>query len=101
VAAPTQPIIPALQPNQESSSLTSSTSPLSGNNVISLPSSIHPLESVAMKMELRDLSSGTYELKIAHTESPYLIYANFKDKMTTQELNKLTQAMASRFENIS
>ena len=101
VAAPTQPIIAAKQPNQDNNPLTSSNSPLSGNNIVSLPSSIHPLESVAMKMGLRDLSSGTYELKITHTESPYLIYANFKDKMTTQELNKLTQAMASRFENIS
>ena len=91
----------SIQPTKENSPFTSSTAPLSGSNVVSLPSSIHPLESVAMKMELRDLSSGTYELKITHTESPYLIYANFKDKMTTQELNKLSQAMASRFANLS
>ena len=70
---------------------------LSESNVSSLPNNIHPLESVAMKMGLRDLSSGTYELKITHTESPYLIYANFKDKITTQDLNKLSQDMASRY----
>uniref|UniRef100_A0A7M5WYX1 Tudor domain-containing protein n=1 Tax=Clytia hemisphaerica TaxID=252671 RepID=A0A7M5WYX1_9CNID len=83
-------------------SVTSSvTSSPSSANKSTLPSSIHPLESAAMKIDLRDLSGGTYELKITHVESPYMIYANFKDRIVTKELNDLCVLMASTYANDS
>lgn len=67
--------------------------------VSTLPNTVHPLDSVAMKMNVQDLSSGTFELRITHVESPHLMYANVLDREVLQEIKKLSEEMLTFFQS--
>jgi len=62
-----------------------------------LPSNVHPLESVAIKMDVRSLSNKTVELRVTYAASPSLIYANFVDLEATQDLYRVTEEMEAHF----
>lgn len=62
-----------------------------------LPDNVHPLESVVMKMDIRNLSSGVFELSVTHAESPFLIYTRFDDPISNGQLEDVSNAMSKFF----